>query len=113
MCYMGYAPCWTPAWSWVLLNELEADSKDPTAAAFTGQGGGSGAIVEYLVDKGASSPAVEVDIAGGGMTTTWKATDVAAGFHAHRFGGLPPGAKITLKATDAMARLRWCEPVCC
>ena len=28
-------------------------------------------------------------------------------------GGLPPGAKITLKATDAMARLRWCEPVCC
>jgi hypothetical protein len=113
MCYMGYAPCWTPAWSWVLLNELEVDSKNPVAAAFTGEGGGSGATVEYYVDKGAASPTIEVDIDSGGTTTAWKATAVTAGFHAHRFGAIPRGAKLTLKATDAMARLRWCEPVCC
>jgi len=110
---MTYMPCWTPTWAWVVLNELEVDSTSTSAAAFTGEGGASGASVEYLVDQGAASPAVSVDIVAGGTTTTWTATAIAPGFHAHRFGPLPQGAKLTLSATDAMARLRWCEPVCC
>jgi len=24
-----------------------------------------------------------------------------------------PGAKLSLNVTDLLARLRWCEPVCC
>jgi hypothetical protein len=110
---MTYMPCWTPTWAWVVLNELEVDSTSTSAAAFTGEGGASGASVEYLVDQGAAAPAVTVDIAERGTSTTWTATSITPGFHAHRFGPLPRGAKLTLTATDAMARLRWCEPVCC
>jgi hypothetical protein len=116
MAYMTCAPCWTQTWAWVVLNELEADSTSATAtsaAAFIGTGGASGASVEYLIGQGATGPAVTVDIAAGAMSTTWTATVVTAGFHAHRFGPLPEGTKLTLTATDAMARLRWCEPVCC
>ena len=120
MGYMGYMPCWappmpcwTPAWSWTVLNELEVDSISTTAAAFTGQGGGSGAAVEYLIDQGATSPVVSVQTTAGATSTTWTATALTPGFHAHHFGSLPQGAKLTLSATDAMARLRWCEPVCC
>lgn len=110
---MSYAPCWTPAWAWLVLNELEVDSTSTSAAAFTGEGGASGASVEYLVDKGAASPAVTVAIDTAGTSTTWTAPAVTPGFHAHRLGPLPRGAKLTLTATDAMARLRWFEPVCC
>lgn len=110
--YMGCMPCWTPDWSWVVLHELEADSGSPTAQAFTGSGGTSGLTVEYLVNKGAASPAVTVEI-DAGAATTWKAAALTAGFHAHRFGPLPAGAKLTLTVKDVMARLRWCEPVCC
>ena len=46
-----------PSLAWVVLNELEVDSTSTSAAAFTGEGGASGASVEYLVDKGAASPA--------------------------------------------------------
>lgn len=109
-----YLPsCWTPAWMWIVLNEIEADATSSSAAAFTGEGGATAASVEYWIDTGASSPAVSVGIAAGGATTTWNASDVTAGFHAHHFGPLPRGAKLTLTATNAMARLRWCEPVCC
>jgi hypothetical protein len=110
---MTYMPCWTPTWAWVVLNELEVDSTSTSAAAFTGVGGASGASVEYLVDPGAAAPAVTVEIAAGATNTTWTAATVTPGFHAHRLGALPRGAKLTLSATDAMARLRWCEPVCC
>lgn len=110
---MTYMPCWTPNWAWVVLNELEVDSTSTSAAAFTGAGGASGASVEYLIDHGAAAPAVTVEIADRATNTTWTAATVTPGFHAHRLGPLPQGAKLTLSATDAMARLRWCEPVCC
>jgi hypothetical protein len=110
---MTYTPCWTPTWTWVVLNELEVDSTSTSAAAFTGEGGASNATVEYLIDQGAAGPAVTVAIVAGGTTTNWTATALTAGFHHHRFGPLPPGAKLTLTGTDVMARLRWCEPVCC
>ncbi|HET6183644.1 MAG TPA: hypothetical protein VFA03_08620 [Acetobacteraceae bacterium] len=107
------APCWTPAWAWVLVNEIEADSSSPSAASFVGESGAGDATVEYFIDQGASSPAVTVTIVAGGSTTTWNASALGVGFHAHHFGGLHRGTKVTLTATNAMARLRWCEPVCC
>jgi hypothetical protein len=110
---MSYESCWTPSWHWFVLSELEVDSTSTSAAAFTGLGGANEASVEYLIDQGAATPAVTVNIVAGGSTTTWNATTVTPGFHAHRFGSLPQGAKLTLSATNAMARLRWCEPVCC
>jgi len=111
--HQPYMPCWTQAWSWIVLNEIEVDPTSTAAAAFIGAGGATTASVEYWIDTGASSPAVTVGIGSGGGTTTWSASDVAPGFHAHRFGPLPRGAKLTLAATNAIARLRWCEPVCC
>ena len=111
-CMMHAYHCWRPSWAWVVLHELEADASSPTAKSFAGAGGGSGAIVEYLVETGAPAPEVAVDITAGGLTTNWKDTAIAPGFHAHHFGPLPAGAKLTLSATDAMARLRWCEAVC-
>jgi len=97
----------------VLVNEVEADPTSPGAASFAGAGGGFGAIVEYLVDAGAAAPAVEVAITSGGSTDDWKDSAIAPGFHIHHLGHLPPGAKITLTATEAMARVRWCETICC
>jgi len=112
-CMPCWAPTWAPAWAWVVLNELDVDSTNTSATAFTGAGGASGATVDYLVDQGAASPVVTVVIVAGGATTTWTDTAITPGFHTHRLGSLPEGAKLTLTATDAMARLRWSEPVYC
>lgn len=113
MGWMGHAPCWTPCWAFMLVNEIEADATSPSGAAFIGEGGAGDVTVDYLIDQGASSPAVTVTLVAGGATTTWNATDVNAGYHAHHFGAQQTGTKLTLTATNAMARLRWCEPVCC
>jgi hypothetical protein len=114
---MGYAagcsPRWTPEWALVLVNELDVDSTSPSAAAFIGEGGASDVTVDYLIDQGASSPAVTVTLLAGSSTTTWTATTVTAGYHVHHLGAQPRGTKLTLTATSAMARLRWCEPFCC
>lgn len=119
---MGAPWCADWRWSWphwagptgfVLVNELEADASSTNATAFVGAQGGNNAVVEYLVDAGASSPSVEVTILAGGATTDWKDTGIAAGFHVHHIGHLVPGAKITLTVAAAMARVRWCEAVCC
>jgi len=113
MCCMMRVPYCMPSWGWMVLHELEVDPSSTTATAFTGAGGGSGATVEYLVDKGAASPSVSANITADGLSTAWSDTGIAPGFHFHRFGPLPRGAKVTLSATNAMARLRWCELVCC
>lgn len=110
---MMHAPRCAPVWGWLVLHELEVDATSPDAGTFTGAGGASGATVEYLVEAGAAAPVVSVDIAADNFSTTWKDTAIAPGFHVHQFGPLPAGAKLKLSATDAMARLRWCETVCC
>lgn len=110
---MGRAPCWTPGWAFMMVNELDVDNTSPSGAAFIGEGGSSAVTVDYVIDQGASGPAVTVTIVAGGATTVWNAGTVTAGYHAHHFGAQPRGTKLTLTATNAMARLRWCEPVCC
>ena len=93
----------------LLLSELEADPSSTAAANFAGEHGGRGAVLEYLVDTGAAAPTVEVLITSGGVTANWTDTAIAPGFHVHHFGHLAPGALVTLKVTDASARVRWCE----
>jgi len=112
-----------PSWCWghghmvqhfVLVHELEADPSSTIASAFAGEHGGRNAVVEYLVSAGASSPSVEVmTVDTGGATADWKDSAIAPGFHVHHMGHLQPGAKVTLTVAAAMARLRWCESVCC
>jgi hypothetical protein len=81
--------------------------------SFAGSRGGMGTVVEYLVDTGAIGPSVEVQVTSGGGVSDWKDTAIAPGFHVHHIGHLSPGAKVTLTVAAAMARVRWCETVCC
>jgi len=98
---------------YVVVHELDVDPSNTATSGFIGAGGASGATVEYLVETGAPAPQVTVEIVAAGPTTQWQDTAIAPGFHVQHFGPLPRGAKVTLSATDAMARLRWCEKVCC
>jgi hypothetical protein len=108
-------PCCGPAGPlpYLLVCELEVDADSPSATAFTGGQGAWNATVEYLVDQGVSDPAVEVTIQSNGATTDWKDSGIAPGFHSKTLGPLAAGAKISLTATNSLARVRWCEPVCC
>jgi hypothetical protein len=119
---MTGAPWCDPHWGWpqwsgstgfVLVHELEADPSSTSASAFAGAHGGKNAVVEYLVDAGASAPIVEVTVNTGAATADWKDTAIKPGFYVHQLGHLAPGAKVTLTVAAAMAHVRWCETVCC
>jgi hypothetical protein len=85
-----------------------------SATAVTGGGDDSRLTVEYYGDPGASAPSVTLTIVANGTTTTWSDTGIAAGYHVHhQLPAFPPGAKLTLQANDALARLRWCESYWC
>lgn len=70
--------------------------------------------LEYLVDSDASSPSVTVTTASDGTTSTWQETTPGTGYQvkAH-FMNVAPGTMVTVDATEAAARLRWCETFCC
>jgi hypothetical protein len=70
--------------------------------------------LEYLVDSDASSPSVTVTTASDGTTSTWQETTPGTGYQvkAH-FMNVAPGTVVTVDATEAAARLRWCETFCC
>ena len=70
--------------------------------------------VEYLIEDGAASPAVKVTTAFEGGTSTWSGADTAPGYHVKdALLSAKPGTKVTLAVTEAMARIRWCEAICC
>ena len=70
--------------------------------------------LEYVVDDGASSPSIKVTTESAGSSSTWEETSPPAGYQVKSdFLNLQPGAKVTLDATEAAARLRWCETFCC
>lgn len=71
--------------------------------------------VEYLVAKGAAKPQVKVTVKhADGSTASWNSAHDAPGYHVEEdvLSALP-GSQVTLAATDATARLRWCETICC
>jgi hypothetical protein len=94
--------------------ELAVDSSAATAQALVGGTSTVHLSLEYLVDSGASSPSIEVTTASNGTTSTWQETAPASGYQVKRdFLNIPPGTKVTIDATEAAARLRWCETFCC
>lgn len=110
---------WVPvAWpepcEQVLVHEIEADAATPAKSALVGGRGKSRLAVEYYVASGAKAPSVTLTIVAGGQTTTWNAASITAGYHVHEeVAVVHAGAMVTLAVTDATARLRWCERVCC
>jgi hypothetical protein len=94
--------------------ELAVASGDPTAQAFVGGATPVHLSLEYVVDDGAASPSIKVTTVADGSTSTWEETAPASGYQVKSdFLNLQPGAKVTLDATEAAARLRWCETFCC
>jgi len=94
--------------------ELSVASGGPDAQALVGSANPVHLSLEYLVDDGASSPSVKVTTASDGSTSAYEETPPAAGFQVKSdFMTVQPGTKVTLAATEAAARLRWCETFCC
>lgn len=66
--------------------------------------------LEYIPVEGADPTEIALAVTDAGATTTWEESSIAEGYHVKSdFPTVSPGAKIELKATGTMARLRWCE----
>jgi hypothetical protein len=98
----------------VLPRELAVDEVTSSREEIVGGHSDARFTIEYLIEAGAAAPAVEVELASAGASSTWNATDVSAGYHTQEaFLTAAPGTHVTLTVTDAIARLRWCERICC
>lgn len=94
--------------------ELSVASGGATASALVGGAATVRLSLEYLVDAGATSPSITVTTASGGTTSTWQETTPASGYQVKPgFLTIPPGTTLTVDATEAAARVRWCETFCC
>jgi hypothetical protein len=94
--------------------ELAIASGGASAQAFVGGATPVRLSLEYVIDDSASSPSIKVTTVSGGSTSTWEETAPPSGYQVKSdFLNLQPGAKVTLDATEAAARLRWCETFCC
>ena len=127
MGYTGYNSCCAPpaqycwpvmlvpcAWPQTLVEEIAVDTTTTTKDALVGGTQPAHLTVEYLVDTGITDASVTVTIVSDGTTTTWSDTSSAAGYHVNdTLAAVKPGSKVTLAVTDALARLRWCETICC
>ncbi len=70
--------------------------------------------LEYLADTGAAAPSVDVKITSDGTTSTWSESPIPSGYQVKSdFMTVKPGAKVALAVTEAIAKLRWCETICC
>ena len=98
----------------LLAREIDADA---TTTSQDGLVGGARPVflsLEYLVDAGASSPSVTVTTAAGGSSATWTDDSPPQGYTVRQAVlSAAPGTKVTLAVNNAIARLRWCELVCC
>ena len=107
------APCCSPMIVPFELTASESDDGSPEEAFI----GGACAVrptLEYLVDADAAVAEVTVTITLDGTTTTWSESAIAEGYHRKDdFAAIAPGSIVQLTATDARARLRWCERLCC
>lgn len=119
LCYvpMVYAPAGfagAGAYAMTVPREVEVDPASSPRQALVGGRSDVRLSLEYLVEAGAAAPEVKVTITSDGTAWTWTDTGIAEGYHVkENFSSAKPGAKVTFEATDAIARLRWCETICC
>lgn len=97
-----------------LPQEVSVDSVTNMKDVMIGGTTHASLTLEYVPDAGATSPSVKVTVAIGGSTSTWQETSMTDGYHVKsKLLSVEPGSKVTLEVTEAMARLRWCETICC
>lgn len=112
-----YAPApafWAGSYPMTIPRELTADPTLTPAEVLVGGKSDAHLSLEYLVETGAVAPQVTVTITSDGLTSTWNDTGIAPGYHVKEsFASAKPGSKVKLEVVDALARLRWCETICC
>jgi len=112
-----YAPApasWAGSYPMTIPHELTADPTTTPEEALVGGKCDVHLSLEYLVETGAPAPQVTVTITSDGLTSTWNDTGIAPGYHVKEsFASAKPGSKVKLEVVDALARLRWCETICC
>lgn len=109
----GPWPC-MPWQEMIVPRELEVDAASSPQTGLVGGRADARLTLEYLVDPGAAAAKIEVTLESEGTTSTWSATSLDEGYHSEE--GLlsaPAGTKVTVAVTEASARVRWCERICC
>lgn len=126
-CHPYYPPCsvyyvpvvWIPdrecCEDVTVPRDIDADATNTTANGLVGGTEKASLSLEYLIEKGASSPSVTVTLtAPDGTTSDWSDTAPTVGYHVHEeLLKAKPGTKVTLTVSAATARVRWCERICC
>lgn len=108
------ADCKPACHEMIVPREIETDAAGSPKQGFVGGHGNVHLTLEYLVNEDAASPSIQIELLSGGTTQSWSATDLEEGYHAEEaFLAADAGTRITLTVTDAVARLRWCERICC
>jgi hypothetical protein len=98
----------------LLAREIDVDMASPSKEGLVGGARPVFLSLEYLVDAGAASPAVKVTTTAAGSSATWSDDTPAEGYTVRQAVlSAAPGTKVTLAVNNAIARLRWCELVCC
>lgn len=98
----------------VVVCEIAVDSTTPSKDAMVGSLHPVRLSVEYLVETGATSPSVTVTTSTGTISATWSDSAPPVGYTVQQaILNAASGTKVTLAASNAIARLRWCETVCC
>jgi hypothetical protein len=101
-----------PAFGQVVPKELSA-GPNTTQEGFVGGKCAVHLTLECRVE-GPPPGQVEIAIETEGADSTLSYTDLEKGYHVKDdFMSVDPGSKVTIKAKDALARLRWCETICC
>ena len=98
----------------LLTREIDVDSATSSREGLVGGARPVFLSLEYLVEAGAASPAVKVTTSAAGSSATWSDDTPAEGYTVRQAVlSAAPGTKVTLAVNNAIARLRWCELVCC
>ena len=100
--------------SMTLPQEVSVDNATSMKEALIGGTTNASLTLEFATDAGATSPSVKVTVEIGTSSSTWQETSMTDGYHVKsQLLSVEPGAKVTLEVTEAIARLRWCETICC
>jgi hypothetical protein len=113
-------PAWTPPAGdccgtlVVCPYELAVAPEGGPGEALVGGTGTARLSLEYAAAEAAEGASVKVTVDAGGTTSTFEEAPTDADYHVERdLMNVSPGARVRLEATQATARLRWCETICC
>ena len=98
----------------VVPQDIAVDSAKPSKDGLVGGTAQASLSLEYLVDAGAASPSVKLTTVTDGVSSTWSDAAPPTGYTVqHAVLSVNPGTKLTLAVNNAIARVRWCETLCC